>query len=107
MSAIFSTVLAVVGRTPLVRLGRLAERPDVEILAKLEYLNPGGSSKDRPLVRMVKKHLPGVKGVAADAVGSKIFDGDVLFFRQKMFCFRGSQDVAGRLVEPEQATIDK
>lgn len=55
MSAIFSTVLDVVGRTPLVRLGRLAERPDVEILAKLEYLNPGGSSKDRPLVRMIEE----------------------------------------------------
>ncbi len=55
MPTIFPTVLDVVGRTPMVRLQRLAERPDVEILAKLDYLNPGGSTKDRPLVRMVEE----------------------------------------------------
>ena len=55
MSTIVSTVLDAVGQTPLVRLRRLAERPDVEILAKLDFLNPGGSTKDRPLVRMVEE----------------------------------------------------
>ena len=55
MPGIYPSVLDAVGRTPLVRLGRLAERPDVEILAKLDYLNPGGSTKDRPLVRMVEE----------------------------------------------------
>lgn len=55
MSEIFPTVLDVVGRTPLVHLQRLTTRSDVEILAKLDYLNPGGSTKDRPLVRMVEE----------------------------------------------------
>lgn len=55
MSEIYPSVLDAVGRTPLVRLQRLAKRRDVEVLAKLDYLNPGGSTKDRPLVRMVEE----------------------------------------------------
>jgi cysteine synthase len=37
-----------VGRTPLVRLRRLSELTRCEILAKAEFMNPGGSVKDRP-----------------------------------------------------------
>src|SRR5437016_1995646 len=40
-------VLALVGHTPLVRLGRIAAGLRPTIVAKLEHLNPGGSVKDR------------------------------------------------------------
>ena len=42
--------LALIGRTPLVRLRHVTEgiSPDVEVWAKLEFMNPGGSIKDRP-----------------------------------------------------------
>ena len=43
-----------VGDTPLVRLSRLLERPDVELYGKLESLNPGGSVKDRIGVAMIE-----------------------------------------------------
>ena len=47
-------MLATVGNTPLVRLDKIArEFPDVEILAKAEYFNPGGSVKDRAALNMV------------------------------------------------------
>jgi S-sulfo-L-cysteine synthase (O-acetyl-L-serine-dependent) len=47
-------VLEAIGHTPLVRLeGFEKEAPRVEILAKLESLNPGGSVKDRPVLRML------------------------------------------------------
>ena len=43
-----------IGHTPLVPIGLFRdELPEVEVLAKLECLNPGGSLKDRPVVRMV------------------------------------------------------
>ena len=42
-----------VGRTPLVRLGALAEGLSATILVKVEYLNPGGSVKDRIAERIV------------------------------------------------------
>jgi cysteine synthase B len=43
-----------VGNTPLVRLTTIdRESPGVEIYAKLEYMNPGGSVKDRPALQML------------------------------------------------------
>jgi cystathionine beta-synthase len=41
------TILELVGRTPLVRLQRLTRGLAATVLVKLEYLNPGGSVKDR------------------------------------------------------------
>jgi S-sulfo-L-cysteine synthase (O-acetyl-L-serine-dependent) len=48
-------LIACVGRTPLVRLARLSsELPEgVELHAKAEHLNPGGSVKDRPALSMI------------------------------------------------------
>ena len=44
---------ALVGRTPLVRLPQLEPRPGIEIYAKLETQNPGGSVKDRAALAMI------------------------------------------------------
>lgn len=41
------SVFDCVGNTPVVALRRLFPEPDVEVLAKLELMNPGGSMKDR------------------------------------------------------------
>jgi len=46
-------VWSMIGRTPLVRLARLEPHPGVEIHAKLESRNPGGSVKDRPAASMI------------------------------------------------------
>jgi len=49
------SVVDAVGNTPLVRLRRVASHvPDVEVWAKLEFANPGGSVKDRPALRMIQ-----------------------------------------------------
>src|SRR5256712_2630951 len=42
-----NNILEVIGKTPMVRLNRLARGVRATMLAKLEYLNPGGSVKDR------------------------------------------------------------
>jgi cystathionine beta-synthase len=51
------SVLDLIGDTPLVRLGRTLDRPAGTpgplVLAKIEYLNPGGSVKDRIARRMI------------------------------------------------------
>lgn len=44
---VLDSILDAVGGTPVVRLRRLFPDPDVEVLAKLELMNPGGSMKDR------------------------------------------------------------
>ncbi len=49
-----SSVVDLIGRTPLVRLSRFErETPGVELYAKAEWQNPGGSVKDRAAARMI------------------------------------------------------
>ena len=48
------TILDHIGHTPLVEIRRLNPNPRVRVLAKLEYLNPGGSIKDRPALSMIE-----------------------------------------------------
>lgn len=50
-----NSVLDAVGRTPLVDLARIAADLDGRILAKLEFLNPGYSKKDRIALQMVEE----------------------------------------------------
>jgi cysteine synthase B len=48
------SILDLIGRTPLVRLRKFErETPGVEIYAKIEWQNPGGSVKDRAAARMI------------------------------------------------------
>jgi cysteine synthase A len=43
-----------VGNTPLIRLGKLSEETGCEILGKAEFLNPGGSVKDRAALYIIR-----------------------------------------------------
>ena len=47
MAREYPTVLELVGHTPLVRLQRIVPSGSATVVVKLEYLNPGGSIKDR------------------------------------------------------------
>jgi cystathionine beta-synthase len=44
---VFDSILGAIGNTPLVKLGRIARDLPVPLYAKLEFMNPGGSVKDR------------------------------------------------------------
>jgi len=48
------SILDTVGETPLVRLSRIAAGLTPQVVAKVEYFNPGGSIKDRVAMRMVE-----------------------------------------------------
>jgi len=48
-------ILDLIGNTPLVPIHRLNPNPRVQILAKLECFNPGGSVKDRPALYMIEE----------------------------------------------------
>ena len=50
----YPTLLDLVGRTPIVRLDRIGRDVPPTVLAKLEYLNPGGSNKDRIGLAMIE-----------------------------------------------------
>ena len=51
----YPTALELVGHTPIVRLPALGRAVEPTLLAKLEYLNPGGSVKDRIGLAMIEK----------------------------------------------------
>ena len=53
MMRVAESILDLVGETPMVRLGSLSPVGGAEIWAKLEYLNPGGSVKDRAALGIV------------------------------------------------------
>ncbi len=50
---IHDSVLDLVGNTPLVKLRRISEDLPCPVVAKIEAVNPGGSSKDRPAIAMI------------------------------------------------------
>lgn len=68
------SILDVVGNTPLLHLRRFA--PEVALFGKLEYLNPGGSLKDRIAVGMLRaaeargELIPGVSTVIEATAGN-------------------------------------
>ena len=50
---VVNSILELVGNTPMLRLHKVTEGVEANVLVKLEYLNPSGSYKDRIALRMV------------------------------------------------------
>ncbi len=55
MRGIYQNVLHAVGDTPLVQLNKIVGRHDARVLAKLEFMNPGGSVKDRMALHIIEE----------------------------------------------------
>ncbi|MEQ4716709.1 cystathionine beta-synthase [Nonomuraea sp. B19D2] len=51
---VYDSLVDLIGNTPLVRLHKVNAGLPAQVLAKVEYLNPGGSVKDRIAVRMIE-----------------------------------------------------
>lgn len=66
-------VSGLIGNTPLVRINSLSDALGVEILGKAEYLNPGGSVKDRVALQMIDDAEE--RGFLYPHTGSRIFEG--------------------------------
>ena len=64
-----TSVIDLVGETPLIRLRRIERAvPGVELYAKAEWQNPGGSVKDRPALRMVQEGIQSGQLVAGKVI---------------------------------------
>ena len=50
-----NSILDIVGKTPIVKLGKIGTELNCQLFAKCEFLNPGGSLKDRIGVRMIEE----------------------------------------------------
>ncbi len=89
-----------IGNTPLVFLSKISQQcPGVQIYAKAEYFNPGGSVKDRPALNMILEgkprensllekfswmRLPGNTGIAYAMIGA-IAGSECVWQCQKTF----------------------
>lgn len=54
MNTVYKDITELIGNTPMVRLNRVVEDGMAEVLAKVEYFNPGGSIKDRICLSMIE-----------------------------------------------------
>jgi len=55
MKNVYNNILELIGNTPIVKLNRLGSDKHAAIYAKLEYLNPAGSIKDRIALHIINK----------------------------------------------------
>ncbi|WWD16644.1 hypothetical protein CI109_101074 [Kwoniella shandongensis] len=68
-------VIGLIGNTPLIRINSLSDALGVEILGKAEYLNPGGSVKDRVALQIIEDAE--AQGLLHPNTGSVLFEGTV------------------------------
>ncbi|WAC10405.1 cysteine synthase CysM [Dyadobacter pollutisoli] len=98
-----SSLLELVGNTPLVELKRINPNPNVRIFGKLEGNNPGGSVKDRAAYSMIKGALdrgeikPGMKLVEATSGNT----GIALAMIARLF------DLEIELIMPQSSTRER
>ncbi|KAL7753658.1 Cysteine synthase 2 [Sorochytrium milnesiophthora] len=74
-TTIYRDVTELIGNTPLIRLQSLSDATGCEILAKAEFLNPGGSSKDRVALGIIQ--MAEQQGLIAPHSDCTIFEGTV------------------------------
>jgi cysteine synthase B len=98
-----STIIDLVGNTPLVEIQKLNSNPNVKVYAKLEGNNPGGSVKDRAALNMIKSALdrgdikPGMRLIEATSGNT----GIALAMIARLF------DLEIELVMPKSSTRER
>ncbi len=103
MAQVAGSVLELVGRTPLVRLGRIGPPTGAAVVGKLEVKNPGASVKDRPALAMVQAaEAAGHIGVGAVIVEAT--SGNTGISLAMIAAVRGYRCV---LVMPEDMSLER
>ncbi|MCA9518176.1 MAG: PLP-dependent cysteine synthase family protein [Myxococcales bacterium] len=95
--------LGLVGHTPLVRVDLFREElPDVEVYAKIESFNPGGSLKDRPVLGMILEALEDGRLAGKTILDSSSGNAAIAY------AWIGSAlGVPVRLVVPDNASLER
>ncbi|MCZ8521324.1 MULTISPECIES: 2,3-diaminopropionate biosynthesis protein SbnA [Paenibacillus] len=81
-------IAAAIGGTPLIRLERLFEDKPFQVYGKLEWMNPGGSSKDRPALYMLREAIR--RGdISKDTVVIESSSGNLAISLAQLCCYLG------------------
>ncbi|KAL4524932.1 hypothetical protein Ndes2526B_g07119 [Nannochloris sp. 'desiccata'] len=102
-STIRSGLPALIGNTPLIRIASLSEGTGCEILAKAEFLNPGGSVKDRVALEIVQEAFQDGRLVP----GGLITEGTVGSTGVSLAMVAASYNCRCFIAMPDDAAIEK
>jgi cysteine synthase B len=101
--------LGLVGNTPLVRVNLFAEElPEVNVFAKIEAYNPGGSLKDRPVLYMLLEALErGELGADSSGDGKTVLDSSSGNAGIAYAWIGGALGIPVKLVIPDNASAER
>ena len=94
---------ALIGGTPLIRLASLSEQTGCEILAKAEFMNPGGSVKDRVALEIVR----GALAAGRLAPGGLVCEGTVGSTGVSLAMVAAAHGCRAFIAMPDDAAIEK
>lgn len=96
-------LVAAIGNTPLIRINSLSETTGCEILAKAEFLNPGGSVKDRVAVKIIEEALDS----GALVLGGAVTEGSAGSTAISLATVAPAYGCRCHVVIPDDAAIEK
>lgn len=109
------SILLTIGNTPLIRLGKLFKQTRLQVYAKLESFNPGGSIKDRPALNIIRHGIE-TGEIGPDTVVVESSSGNMgiglalacMFYGLRFICVVDSKTTAQnlRLLETYGAEVD-
>ncbi|KAL0306261.1 UNVERIFIED_CONTAM: Cysteine synthase 2 [Sesamum radiatum] len=98
-----SGLVAAIGNTPLIRINSLSDATGCEILGKAEFLNPGGSVKDRVAVKIIEEALES----GALAPGGVVTEGSAGSTAISLATVAPAYGCRCHVVIPDDAAIEK
>ncbi|KAL7415472.1 tryptophan synthase beta subunit-like PLP-dependent enzyme [Mrakia frigida] len=98
-------VIGLIGNTPLVRINSLSDALGVEILGKAEYLNPGGSPKDRVALQIINDAEE--QGLLHPYTKSRIFEGTVGSTGISIATIARAKGYEATIVMPDDVAVEK
>ncbi|MDF2645074.1 MAG: cysteine synthase [Paenibacillus sp.] len=81
-------IVEAIGGTPLIRLERLFKDQPFEVYGKMEWMNPGGSAKDRPALYMLREAIRRGE-VTRDSVIVESSSGNLAISLAQLCCYLG------------------
>lgn len=98
-------VVGLIGNTPLVRINSLSDALGVDIFGKAEFLNPGGSVKDRVALRIIEDAE--ARGLLHPHTGSVLFEGTVGSTGISLATVGKAKGYEAHIIMPSDVAIDK
>ncbi|WVR03921.1 hypothetical protein IAU60_000920 [Kwoniella sp. DSM 27419] len=98
-------VIGLIGNTPLIRINSLSDALGVEILGKAEFLNPGGSVKDRVALKIIEDAE--AQGLLHPNTGSVLFEGTVGSTGISLATVGKAKGYACCIIMPDDVAIEK